>query len=102
MTSAYSYDTLNRLTQTGASKNSSSISNYAYTLGAAGNRLTVAELSGRGVAYGYDSLYRFTSEAVTSDPHNNNGTASYTYDAVGNRKTLNSGADDLAKSLSCP
>jgi hypothetical protein len=35
---------LNRLTQVGAAKNSSSISNYAYTLGAAGNRLTVAEL----------------------------------------------------------
>jgi RHS repeat-associated protein len=90
VTSANSYDTLNRLTQMGSSKNSSSISNYAYTLGVAGNRLTVAELSGRSVAYGYDSLYRLTSEAVTSDPHNNNGTISYTYDAVGNRKTLNS------------
>jgi len=48
----------------------------------------VAELSGRTVNYAYDSLYRLTSEAVSSDPHNNNGTASYTYDAVGNRKTL--------------
>jgi YD repeat-containing protein len=32
VTSAYSYDALNRLTQMGASKNSSSISNYAYLL----------------------------------------------------------------------
>jgi YD repeat-containing protein len=88
VTSAYGYDTLNRLTQTGASKNSTSISNYAYTLGAAGNRLTVAELSGRSVAYGYDSLYRLTSEAVSSDPHNHNGTTSCTYDAVGNRQQI--------------
>jgi RHS repeat-associated protein len=90
VTSAYSYDTLNRLTQMGSSKNAASISNYAYTLGLAGNRLTVAELSGRAVNYGYDSLYRLTSEAVTSDPHNHDGTASYTYDSVGNRKTLTS------------
>ena len=85
VTHAYSYDTLNRLTQVGAAKNSSSLSNYAYTLGTAGNRLTVAELSGRTVNYGYDSLYRLTSEAVTSDPNNYNGTTSYMYDAVGNR-----------------
>jgi len=89
VTHAYSYDTLNRLTQMGASANAAAISNYAYTLGLAGNRLTVAELSGRSVAYGYDSLYRLTSETVTADPHNNNGAASYTYDSVGNRKTFN-------------
>ena len=89
MTHAYSYDPLNPLTQMGASKNASAISNYAYTLGAAGNRTTVAELSGRTVNYAYDSLYRLTTEMVSADPHNNNGTASYTYDAVGNRKTLN-------------
>ena len=88
VTSAYSYDTLNRLTQMGSSKNATSISNYAYTLGLAGNRLTVAELSGRTVNYGYDSLYRLTSEAVTFDPHNHDGTTSYTYDAVGNRQQL--------------
>ncbi len=42
------------------------------------------------MAYVYDSLYRLTSETVTADPHNNNGVASYTYDNVGNRKTLSS------------
>jgi RHS repeat-associated protein len=72
----------------GAAKNSNSISNYADTLGTAGNRMTVAELSGRTVNYGYDSLYRLTSENVTSDPHNHDGTTSYTYDAVGNRQQL--------------
>jgi RHS repeat-associated protein len=86
--SAYTYDALNRLTQMGSSKSATSISNYAYTLGAAGNRLTVAELSGRTVNYGYDSLYRLTSEAVTSDPNNHDGSTSYQYDNVGNRKQL--------------
>jgi RHS repeat-associated protein len=83
---AYSYDMLNRLTQVGASKNATALSNYAYTLGAAGNRTSVAELSGRTVAYGYDALYRLTSEAITADPANHNGTTQYTYDAVGNRQ----------------
>jgi hypothetical protein len=41
------------------------IASYAYTLGAAGNRLSVAELSGRTVNYGYDDLYRLTSETGT-------------------------------------
>ena len=68
---SYNYDGLNRLTQMGSAK-SGPLSSYAYTLGAAGNRLTVAELSGRTVNYGYDSLYRLTSEAVTADPNNHN------------------------------
>ena len=37
------------------------------------HREAAAELSGRAVAYAYDSLYRLTTETVTSDPHNNNG-----------------------------
>jgi RHS repeat-associated protein len=40
------------------------------------------------VNHGYDSLYRLTSEAVTSNPNNHNGTTSYVYDAVGNRQKL--------------
>jgi len=91
---SYTYDNLNRLTSmqstcgTGAPACGSSgtaISSYAYTLGAAGNRLSVAELSGRTVTYGYDDLYRLTSETVASDPHGNNGQVSYTFDKVGNR-----------------
>ncbi len=38
--------------------------------------------------YGYDSLYRLTSEAVSNDPNNHDGTTSYLYDAVGNRQQL--------------
>jgi len=66
-------------------------SSFAYTPGAAGNRLSVVELSGRTVKYGYDNDYRFTSEAITGDPAGNNGTVSYTqYDAVGNRLQMTS------------
>ena len=45
VTHAYTYDQLNRLTQVGASKSQSAISNYTYTLGASGNRTSVAELN---------------------------------------------------------
>jgi RHS repeat-associated protein len=61
------------------------LASYAYTLDAAGHRLSVSELSGRGVNYGYDSIYRLTSETIAGDPNNVNGAASYVYDAVGNR-----------------
>lgn len=81
---ASTYDPLNRLTQISSSKGTV-LASYAYTLGAAGNRLSVAELSGRMVGYGYDSDYRLASEAITADPGGNNGTVSYVYDAVGNR-----------------
>jgi len=96
VTHAYTYDTLNRLTQlcvgtaapgcAGGQK----LASYVYTLGAAGNRTSVAELTGRTVGYVYDSLYRLTSETVSADPNNHNGAISYTYDNVGNRKTLTS------------
>jgi RHS repeat-associated protein len=87
--SSYTYDQLNRLKQVSSQAQGSQLASYTYTLGAAGNRLTVAELSGRNVVYGYDSLYRLTSETVASDPHSKNGASSYTYDNVGNRLTLN-------------
>ena len=46
----------------------------------------MAELSGRSVTYGYNSLYRLTSETVTADPHNHNVVNGYIYDSVGNRQ----------------
>ena len=36
------------------------------------------------MSYGYDSIYRLTSETIADDPNNVNGAASY--DAVGNRR----------------
>jgi len=40
---------------------------YQYALGLAGNRNAVTEISGRTVQYGYDNLYRLTSEAISND-----------------------------------
>ena len=85
---SYSYDALNRLQVMGAAKAATPLSSYTYTLGAAGNRKTVAELTGRMVQYGYDSLYRLNSETVTADPANHNGLTTYVYDPVGNRQVL--------------
>ena len=88
------FDPLNRLTQTCSATSSpacsagTKLSSFAYTLGLAGNRTAVSELSTRHVAYGYDADYVLTSETITSDP--NSGSESYTYDVVGNRKTLTS------------
>jgi RHS repeat-associated protein len=90
------FDPLNRLTQTCVATSSPACSagqplaSYAYTLGAAGNRTGVAESSGRTVSYGYDNDYRLLSETIAADPGGNNGAENYTYDAVGNRKTLSS------------
>jgi len=61
------------------------IASYAYTLDASGHRTGVTELSGRKVNYGYDNLYRLTSETIASDPNSVNGAVGYGYDPVGNR-----------------
>jgi RHS repeat-associated protein/uncharacterized repeat protein (TIGR01451 family) len=92
VSTSYSYDPLNRLTQMqstctsgpGCGTPGAPVARYAYTLNAAGHRLSIAELSGRTVQYAYDDLYRLTSETI-SGAASQNGTVSYTYDAVGNR-----------------
>ena len=85
MTNTLQYDTLNRLTSLGAQSPSGPVASYAYTLGAAGNRTGVTELSGRKVTYAYDNLYRLTSETIAGSL---NGSLAYQYDAVGNRKSI--------------
>jgi RHS repeat-associated protein len=45
----------------------------------------MTELRARMSSYGYDNLYRLTSETIASDPYSVNGLVSYTYDPVGNR-----------------
>jgi RHS repeat-associated protein/uncharacterized repeat protein (TIGR01451 family) len=97
ISTVYTYNPRNRLTQmhstctTGASCSTPgmAISSYSYTLGAAGNRLAVSELSGRTVNYVYDDLYRLVSETISGAP-SQNGTISYQYDPVGNRLQRNS------------
>ncbi|HEV3317830.1 MAG TPA: hypothetical protein VG488_12705 [Candidatus Angelobacter sp.] len=98
VSTSYAYNLLNRLTNLqstcgtaapGCGPAGTSIASYTYTLGAAGNRLSVVELSGRTVNYGYDDLYRLTSEAIAGASAQN-GTIAYQYDPVGNRKQLSS------------
>ncbi len=75
------------------------MSSFTYTPYPAGNVQTVAELSGRAVNYVYDLDYHLKSETITADPGGNNGAESYTYDAVGNRKTLASTIPSLPGSV---
>jgi len=82
------YDGLNRLTSLGSQSPLGAAASYVYTPGTAGNRTGVTELSGRQVTYGYDNLYRLTSETITGVAMS--GVVSYTYDAVGNRKQITS------------
>ena len=98
VSTSYTYDALNRLkimqsfcgSGSGCRSPGAPVAGYTYTLGASGNRFSVQELSGRTVQYGYDNLYRLTSETVSADPAGKNGDANYTYDPVGNRIQRNS------------
>ncbi|MEM1263492.1 MAG: Ig-like domain-containing protein [Pseudomonadota bacterium] len=93
----YSYDTLNRLTELrnqGPAPTRATVSTHTYTLGDAGNRLSLIETLtqpdastvSRTTAYTYDALYRLLTETVT-DTTNGNRSATWTYDAVGNRQS---------------
>lgn len=94
---AYTYDNLNRLTQLSATKGVT-LASYTYTLGAAGERRSIAEIGGRSVSYTYDPLYRLTEETINDGAFS--GTISYTYDAVGNRLRRDSTVTAVASSTS--
>lgn len=86
VSTSYAYNSLNRLTQVQISRGQAALARYRYTLGPAGNRLAVEELSGRTASYTYDNLYRLTQETVSGDPVAiSNGAVGYSYDPVGNR-----------------
>jgi RHS repeat-associated protein/uncharacterized repeat protein (TIGR01451 family) len=95
---SYTYDTLNRPLKMQSACGSSigcggagtPLTTYTYTLDSAGNRLSMAELNGRKVTYGYDELYRLTSDSISGDPTSQNGIISYAYDSVTNRVQRNS------------
>ncbi len=101
--SEYQYDTLNRLTNMASGQLLTPIASYAYTVGAAGNRLTATEQLFASTlntqpktinrAYTYDNLYRLTGETINGAP--STGSASYNYDPVGNRLARNSTLPEL-------
>ena len=82
----YRYDPLNRLTdlshQTGLG---GELLSYSYELHATGRRTKITESSGRVTDYSYDDLYRLIHEEI-ADSVNGNYSATYQYDAVGNRR----------------
>ncbi len=83
--SYYRYNERNQLTElrhTDALDNL--VERYSYSLDPTGRRSRITENSGRVTDYVYDDLYRLTGETVT-DPVNGNYSASYQYDATGNR-----------------
>ncbi len=81
----YVYDGRNRLTRLSTTDSSSEVlQQFDYTLHPTGRRTQIDEANGRSTSYGYDVLYRLTSESI-SDAVNGDYTASYSYDAVGNR-----------------
>jgi len=82
----YTYDTLNRLRMLNVAKGVTSLHSYEYKLKASGHRRQVIENGTRTTTFGYDDLYRLTSEAVAGDTHGNSGTVGYTLDKVGNRE----------------
>jgi YD repeat-containing protein len=88
VSTALQCDGLNRLTALSSQAQLGTVASYRYTLGAAGNRTGVTELSGRTVAYTYDNLYRLTSETIANDVVGVNGSLGYQYDAVSNRQQM--------------
>jgi len=93
--SAYTYNNLNRLTNLTVAR-SSTLASYTYTLGPAGNRLSVAESAGRRVNYSYDATYKLTGESISGDNNGGNGSISYTYDPVGNRLARSSSVSAIS------
>ncbi len=85
---AYTYNTLNRLTNLATTRPASgqTIQSYGFTLGAAGNRTAITESDGTVRTYTYDSLYRLTGERVSVGVPLQYEKV-FTYDDVGNRLT---------------
>ena len=84
----FTYDPMNRIKE--LSTTTSPVDDYQYTLDLTGNRKSATEQSGRTLAWSYDGICRLTGETITGDTSNNgnnNGSASYTLDPVGNRSS---------------
>jgi RHS repeat-associated protein len=104
---AYGYDRLNRLrslvTTRGVSPDAAHIQTYHLRLGPSGNRTQIVESQGlpqqRTLDFGYDDLYRLTSETVT-ELMGTTPTLAYqkgfVYDDVGNRQSQTTTLGPLA------
>ncbi len=98
VTSSYTYNSLNRLTDLKVKQGVTDQARYSYTLGAAGNRTQVQEISGRTVQYHYDGLYRLVKETINGVVlPAQNGVIDYSYDPVGNRLSRTSTLPAIAQ-----
>jgi len=90
ITNLWQYDARHRLTNVFWKLNTTTNASFAYRLGVEGNRTNlIANLNGwRTNAWGYDQLYRLTSEVMGGTAPT--GTISYKYDIVGNRTNRSS------------
>lgn len=82
----WSYDGLNRLRElrTQGAGVGQALQSYVYTLSPAGQRVRIDEHDGTVRTYGYDALYRLTSESVAGGA-GASYSRSFEYDPVGNR-----------------
>lgn len=106
----YEYNAFNRLTNVNVSSVLGTIANYAYTVGAAGNRLIATETLIRDPLnpqpttltrlYGYDRLYRLTNETIGGTWFATPATLDYSYDKVGNRLCLASTLTNIQSAIS--
>ncbi len=87
----YNYNSVNQLTELYVRDPINTvISHFNYVLTPTGRREMITELDGRSSSYTYDELYRLIDENII-DSVNDNYSATYEYDFVGNRryKTVN-------------
>jgi RHS repeat-associated protein len=82
------YDVVNHLTYLENDGPTGIISSYKYTLAKTGRRDAVTEDTGRKVQYQYDALDRLIEEFITEADGTTTRKIDYTYDPVGNRKTM--------------
>lgn len=89
----YSYDTRNRLLDVRAEAPDGNLyERFSYTLNPRGDRTRLEQADGRVHAYGYDELYRLTSEAISAGV----GDLGYVLDRNGNRISRSSSIAGLA------
>jgi RHS repeat-associated protein len=86
--SSYAYDNLNRLTELIHSNGGATLASYAYSLGPAGNRLSVTEMDGSSIEWIYDDAYRLIGESRLDSGGTTVSETAFSYDAVGNRLSM--------------
>ena len=86
---------LNRLTTLTQSLSSQPIASYAYTLGTAGNRLSVVNGDGSSIQWNYDDAYQLLAETRRDASNTIMSQTTYQYDAAGNRLSQSTGTQTI-------